>query len=481
MARRPPTIASLASYTCRSCRKKQSRIRTYSTATGFLPAGRAWSHPPTSATVSDQDIARLAAEPIHQLRLSDLVKYPISHSKLTTNQANKNPSRHGRPPMTSEALLSSANFTSSLIPIRLAHRVRALRNLPFIVVSNPHISRIYSNYLHSLETLLPFYGRPITTIAEETQFTDALADLVQTHTNTIPVLARGFLECKKYFTPDSVTQFLDEHLRARIGTRLVAEQHIALHLSSQPHTSSTTQPPSSYIGIIDTSLRPATVITSCSEFVSELCELKYGVRPSVTISGNPSVTIAQIPNHLEYILTELLKNAFRATVENGKEREAVEITIATSLAEKDIPNSNDASPSPEGGSGNALDETLTIRIRDRGGGIAPVHLPHIWTYSFTTFKDEIRGGTRISTPYGTAASSNISPIYSPATTNAMDALNTISASGLGGPESSSIAGLGYGLPLSRAYAEYFGGSIRLQSQWGWGTDVYLRLKGLRGF
>jgi signal transduction histidine kinase len=59
--------------------------------------------------------------------------------------------------------------------------------------------------------------------------------------------------------------------------------------------------------------------------------------------------------------------------------------------------------------------------------------------------------------------------------NGMDALNTISASG---GHLSSIAGLGYGLPLSRAYAEYFGGSIAVQSLFGWGTDVYLTLQGV---
>jgi uncharacterized membrane protein len=49
-------------------------------------------------------------------------------------------------------------------------------------------------YLHSLSTLIPYQQRRITTLEEEKQFGDVLADLVQTHTNTIPVLARGFLE-----------------------------------------------------------------------------------------------------------------------------------------------------------------------------------------------------------------------------------------------------------------------------------------------
>lgn len=346
--------------------------------------------------------------------------------------------------------------------------------MPFIVVSNPHISRIYGNYLRSLETLISFHGRTFTTIDEEIQFTDALADLVQTHANTIPVLARGFLECRKYVSSDSVTRFLDEHLRARIGTRLIAEQHIALHLSSQPHSlnkdhesglSPTTDSQSSYIGVIDTALKPAAILSLCEDFVSELCELKYGVRPSIVVTGAPGTTIAHIPTHLEYILTELLKNAFRATVENGRERDPIEVTIALTRrqdGDTDAGVGDESNSKVGGGACGPGDETLTIRIRDRGGGVAPHHLPFIWAYSFTTFCDE-----------KASALSSSSPAY-----GGVDALDAISASG---GDTSTIAGLGYGLPLSRAYAEYFGGSIRLQSLWGWGTDVYLTLKGLRGF
>ena len=295
-----------------------------------------------------------------------------------------------------------------------------------------------------------------------------MADLVHTHSNTIPILARGFLECRKYISPSDVTRFLDEHLRARIGTRLIAEQHIALHMSSQAHCDPASQYPqdgaSSHIGVIDTALRPAEIIRNCESFVSEICELKYGVRPTVVINGQSDAKMAHVPTHLEYILTELLKNAFRATVENGKEREPIEITIAVSpsspLPSSDKPSMN-SSTTPAGLPTEDNSQTpssnvpcITIRIRDRAGGISPEVLPNIWAYSFTTFGDD--------------------EVLDRSNGN-VDALNTIS--GAGG-DSSSLAGLGYGLPLGRAYAEHFGGGIAVQSLWGWGTDVYLKLKGL---
>jgi signal transduction histidine kinase len=358
------------------------------------------------------------------------------------------------------------------------------------------VSKIHSNYIHSLSTLLPWAEHEIKTLEEEVKFTEVMADLVQTHANTISILARGFLEARKYIQPKDVTRFLDEHLRARIGTRLIAEQHLSLHFSSQPHNEvmHETDDNPGYIGVIDTKLKPATIVDHCANTVGEICELKYGVRPTIVINGEPDYTFAHVPVHLEYIITELLKNAFRATVESGMEREPIEVTIAPlpeSITENrenkdsedpskqridntDQGNVDVASHAFTGGHGSTSPKAdtnilplkhstpgVTIRIRDRGGGISPDNLGHIWDYSFTTFNDD-------------QASSTLSGSNSSHT--GMDALNAMS--GPGGDGAHSLAGLGYGLPLGRAYAEYFGGGIAVQSLWGWGTDVYLSLRGV---
>jgi signal transduction histidine kinase len=357
--------------------------------------------------------------------------------------------------------------------------------------------------MHSLSTLLPWASKEITTLEDEIKFTEVMADLVQTHANTISILARGFLEARNYISAKEVTQFLDEHLRARIGTRLIAEQHIALHFSSQAHQELDPKdaerykdggipesPDGSYIGVIDTELSPVSLIRHCESVVGDICEFKYGIRPAIIIDGEPSYTFAHIPVHVEYILTELLKNAFRATIENGGENEPtpIEITIAP-LPEEDVMreegvaapvvsnkhqgNLDLASCAPESlmeehSSASdpirPLDKStpgVTIRIRDRGGGISPENYKHIWDYSFTTFNEE---------KVSSALSGDTSGSH-----NQMNALNAISGAGGGG---SSLAGLGYGLPLGRAYAEYFGGGIEIQPLWGWGTDVYLSLRGV---
>jgi pyruvate dehydrogenase kinase 2/3/4 len=45
-----------------------------------------------------------------------------------------------------------------------------------------------------------------------------------------------------------------------------------------------------------------------------------------------------------------------------------------------------------------------------------------------------------------------------------------------GSTNTPLAGLGYGLPLSRLFARYFGGDLQIISMEGFGTDAYLHLK-----
>ncbi|EMC96632.1 hypothetical protein BAUCODRAFT_484207 [Baudoinia panamericana UAMH 10762] len=456
-----------------------ARYHGFYSRSGLRSLGRVSTRHIRTATVTDSDIARLAATPLHPLTLADLCK-------------------HGRPPLSEQALLGSANFTLDILPARLAHRIQSLRALPYIVVANPNVSKIHGNYVHSLSTLLPYAEKKIESFKDDVEFTTVLADLVETHSNTISILARGFLEARKYITAREVTRFLDEHLRARIGTRLIAEQHIALHFTSQPHNQLSADDQdlkderaesNTYIGVIDTALKPAEIIRSCEATVGEICELKYGVRPTINIVGNPETTIAHIPMHLEYILTELLKNSFRATIEAGMEKEPIEVTIAPAPANehqtmelKNKPErmernthgiiSNYDQGNVDYASGSNKPEIsasanirplsqstpgVTIRIRDRGGGISPENYDKLWEYGFTTFnEDEIND--KVSGGNGGGG-----------------ALDVISGGAGGG---SSLAGLGYGLPLGRAYAEYFGGGIAVQSMWGWGTDVYVSLRGV---
>ncbi|CAO3622759.1 unnamed protein product [Cunninghamella blakesleeana] len=380
------------------------------------------SERPLAQAFYDDKIITYANKPIKPVSLKQLVRFGQPFSSE---------------PLSKECTL----YAKAELPVRLARRVRAFQTLPFIVGTNPYIKEIYKLYYDSFEMLEPYAHNKIDT--NDLEYAEKLKNLVERHTDNIPTLARGFLECKQYMNNHDMATFLDEMIKARIGIRLIAEQCIVLTHYTQNSTTTDNNKDSDhdhrYIGIIDTQLKPSQLIRQCADFVAELCEFNYGQSPETIINGHVDTAFTYVPVHLEYILTELLKNSHRATVEHAKNRglldpPPIEVTISHGK------------------------EEIGIRIRDQGNGINEEDLGRVFEYSYTTVNKP--GEDESHHDDGDASS-----IFDGMAEMAMQ-------SGVGGP----LAGLGYGLPLARMYARYFGGSLSLVSMNGYGCDVFLKLK-----
>lgn len=71
------------SYTLQQCIFGQP-LRSFSSSRANSrfpsPSGHKWSHPPSSITIADDEVASLASKPLHSLSLADLVKYTLPRS-----------------------------------------------------------------------------------------------------------------------------------------------------------------------------------------------------------------------------------------------------------------------------------------------------------------------------------------------------------------------------------------------------------------
>lgn len=105
---------------------------------------------------------------------------------------------------------------------------------------------------------------------------------------------------------------------------------------------------------------------------------------------------------------------------------------------------------------------VTIKVSDQGGGIRDDEINRIWQYGYTTF----RGGE-----------SAYDDDETDVNVGAFHGVGGLAASS-GTAASSPMAGLGFGLPLSRLYARFLGGDIRLVSLPGYGSDVYISIPDL---
>ncbi|CCM02909.1 uncharacterized protein FIBRA_05023 [Fibroporia radiculosa] len=377
-------------------------------------------------------------------------------------------------PVSPESVLASVGYVFAEIPRRLALRARSLEALPFIVGMNPFIARTLQAYRRSFQLMTSY--PPVKTLEDNKRFSAQLEALVRAHADDVPTMAKGFQECSRYMTPEQISIFLDEAIRTRISVRLIAEQHIALSRALEENDSS-----KDHLGVVHMSCSPRDMVSMCASWVGELCEATFGAHPEIIIDGDVDATFAYVPVHLEYILTEILKNAFRATTERHFNRHS------SSRSSTIPPVVITISPPPIGGSSSP--RFLSMRVRDQGGGVQPTHLAQIFSYSFTTAgrnaaqsssgggwdDPELGGGPYAAQHVGGSAAVEGSGSLAGGSGLFAEMAGRGVQIGMG-----TIAGLGYGLPMSRLYARYFGGLLEFVSLDGWGSDVFLRLRCLDG-
>eukprot|EP00210_Caulerpa_lentillifera_P006044 g5776.t1 len=318
-------------------------------------------------------------------------------------------------------LLLSAQFLHKELPVRLAHRIVELENLPYGLSGKPQILTVRDWYIESLLDLIKL-PKP-KTFDDDLKFTDQLRSIYNRHANVVPLVAQGVSELKEEIASDlglkelpEIHQFLDGFYLSRIGIRFLIGQHISIHEESKEN----------YIGLIHTKCSPVRVCEDARDNASDVCTAEFGTAPKVEIYGDPNFTFAYVPSHIHHMVFELIKNSLRAVQDRYADQLIVTPSIRIVVAEGF--------------------EDVTIKVSDEGGGIPRSGVPQIWTYLYSTAKSPLRNIQRD----GTEA---------PAV----------------------LAGYGYGLPISRLYARYFGGELQVLSMEGYGTDAYLHLNRLGNF
>ncbi|GJP58637.1 hypothetical protein CLOP_g1301, partial [Closterium sp. NIES-67] len=282
-------------------------------------------------------------------------------------------------------------------------------------------------------------------------------------------------------------------------------QQVALHKTGPGRES--------MIGLIDTKCRPFEVARNAIDDARTLCSRTYGNAPEVHVFGDPTFTFPYVRTHLHHMLFELLKNSLRAVQERFPDSQPppVRVVVADGI------------------------EDVAIKVSDEGGGIKRSGLPRIWSYLYSTASiptprhkppgPNTPSESQPSTPTSSAPSSpNSSPPSTPSPPSAISLASSPASSAASSPYASRftpigssfaepweltegegevpadgvgdgvsvstmasvdgeelpslIAGYGYGLPIARLYARYFGGDLQIFSMEGYGTDAYLHLNRL---
>lgn len=267
-------------------------------------------------------------------------------------------------------------------------------------LNNGHKNRrIPIEYRYHAET--PNLDWPPEVRQHNENFTKVLEGIKKRHDTVVPTIAQGVLEYKKHRqhfnkgVDTDIQSFLDRFYMSRIGIRFLIGQHIALNTAHQPKD---------YVGIICKSTNVRDVCDEAIDNARFIAEDHYALfkPPQVQLICPEDLEISYVPGHLNHIVFEIIKNSLRAVIERfGVDAEDQMPPIKVIVA--------------------AGNEDITIKISDEGGGIPRSAIPLIWTYMYTTME-----GSGLDPEFEQSGSDYKAP----------------------------MAGLGYGLPLSRLYARY---------------------------
>lgn len=324
-------------------------------------------------------------------------------------------------------------FLHRELKIRLAQRVLELSNLPHGLPEREGIRDViqwYTDFLLDLE-----YEQPPTTQGDDERFTGLLTNIFEEHSEVIQAMAAGVQDLMADLGEDyekvqpEVDRILRRFFIARIGMRFLIQHHINSQTNRPGHS-----------GILQLECSPAHIAKKAAKDSMALCRAHLGQSPLIVVSENAPETFTYVPMHIQYMLTEVFKNACRAVVE----------THAKGGFDDFLPHVRCQIVHGH--------EDVTIKISDEGGGIDRRVMRNIWKFMYSTYKKS---------PWSAA-------LRGKKPSSADSIANPLQRQKAGGV----LAGYGVGLSLSKLYAQYFGGDLVVVSMDGYGTDVYLHLSRL---
>uniref|UniRef100_A0A3Q1GNA6 Protein-serine/threonine kinase n=1 Tax=Acanthochromis polyacanthus TaxID=80966 RepID=A0A3Q1GNA6_9TELE len=350
---------------------------------------------------------------------------------------------------------TSFAFLRQELPVRLANIMKEINLLPDNLLGTPSVRLVQSwyagssfslfclklhlrkwmqrenddiplpcRYMQSLQEILEFKDKNADDEKVTYDFTDAVIKIRNRHNDVIPTMAQGVVEYKETYGTDPVVSqnvqyFLDRFYMSRISIRMLLNQHTLLFGGKVKGNPAHPK----QIGSIDPNCRVSEVIRDAYENARNLCDRYYMNSPELILEefnvkeqGKP-VTVVYVPSHLYHMVFELFKNAMRATMElYGDSMDYPPVHARVALGSED----------------------LTVKVSDRGGGVPLRKIDRLFTYTYSTAPRPSIDGSR----------------------------------------AAPLAGYGYGLPISRLYARYFQGDLKLYSLEGYGTDAIIYIRAL---
>ena len=390
-----------------------------------------------------------------------------------------------------EKLIIGAEAQRKQSPARVARVITHLNNLPYSLGKTNSIKELMDIYVDCYEKVTEI--KPIETISDVDEYYKIVRYFLVRQLLAVPKLCHGLLEKSteenNLFSIENsgeyLTAFINQFASQRLATRVMSAHNLSVYEQIKNNKSIK-------MGLFEENCDIIKYIKSAIIDASQDCErhfVEYGDDSASylnfgQISFAPQVNVydkrknptkwCYIPQHLHHMIFELLKNSMRAIIENndgllnGRKDNQIDIVVI-----------------------NGNDGKVTIKISDCGGGIArDTQKEKIWLYGYTSAydnkfdnDDNENAMKQKLIKHKEALAEIINSAeeqwkYDYANYIDTDLSLMFDVSVIGAVKYTPMFGLGYGLPITKLYAQYFGGDCQIQSIHGYGTDAYLFLNNL---
>lgn len=344
--------------------------------------------------------------------------------------------------LTDEKIIHSANFVRQELPTRMAHRIHDMQRLPYSIIRNPHMSHVYELYYHSFNSLRKF--PKIRSLDDNDKLCNLVKDLLLRHTEVVPRVVMGVIESAELMDSNRLDRFIYSLLSSRISRRVLTEQHLTMTNSLKEGNVTNT---GENVGQVFLQLHAADVVRQCADLAGRLVsDVHRGcATPEIIFEGDSDTKFAFIESHFKYMLGEILRNAFEAaaskTERTGEPLKPLLVTVCNTPHQ------------------------LIFRFSDRAGGIPSDVVQDLWSFAKGP-RSLLRHEKLEQLPFFDAVAGERESIN-----KRMSSLSSLTSR-------PSDLFLGMGLPMSKVYAEFWGGKIVVKSMEGFGCDVFLHISKL---
>ncbi|CAK9058202.1 unnamed protein product [Durusdinium trenchii] len=323
--------------------------------------------------------------------------------------------------------LQLARQTQRQIKVRLAQRLQDFLFLPYKAMADPAVRTLYSKYVsaYTIHEEFDDLRRP----EDVAKYWISLAEIFEENQNVTTLLGMARKRLIRLDTglAPSFDHFVSDFLVSRIGTHLLG----SAFFQQVPTPAGGKKPAGVAMGV----LQP----TSPASLLVALVESFKGQHPEqpvpVDIQGNTETTILYIPGHLRGILREVLHNAMRETASHAEV--------------SGVP------PAPVKVRINHGRLGVFVVISDEAGGISD--MSKVWRWGEDpeiVMQDAEDSEDEWEDPQALMAKAQVA-------------------------KATMRLPLGFGLPLARLTARYFGGDLRMQTLLGHGTNAYIHIPELQ--